>query len=214
MINLFGINNLEFFVNPDQEGHEKYVRDGFKRVLAGELVDHIGAMCIFSHLNDHQLLDIADGFTLRVFELGERIIEANKPIHFFDFIKRHNTTANSDYNINITNLPGYKATLYERNIKCFKGIDGSRNPMIHKDIFGEKTVKDTGKDNDKRASLLNNLKKGQVNGKGYVIDSIRSAIYPFYSTDNYSDAIITACYLGNETDTTNCWKKIETLNVE
>ncbi|CAF4181518.1 unnamed protein product [Adineta steineri] len=88
MINLFGINNLEFFVNPDQEGHEKYVRDGFKRVLAGELVDHIGAMCIFSHLNDHQLLDIADGFTLRVFELGERIIEANKPIHFFDFIKR------------------------------------------------------------------------------------------------------------------------------
>ncbi|CAF4128685.1 unnamed protein product [Adineta steineri] len=71
-------------------------------------------------------------------------------------------------------------------------MDGSRNPMIHKDIFGEKTVKDIGKDNDKRVSLLNDLKKRTSK-----------------CTDNYSDAIITACYLGNETDTMNCWKKIE-----
>ncbi|CAF4250687.1 unnamed protein product, partial [Adineta steineri] len=125
----------------------------------------------------------------------------------------YNTTVNSDYNINITNLPGYKATLYQTihvgdcasklthsgqaaldsciekkklisyayylgNIEYFKRIDGSRNPMIHKDIFREKTVKDIGKDNDKRASLLNDLQKKN-------------------NTDNYSHAIITACYLGS-----------------
>lgn len=41
-----------------------------------------------------------------------------------------------------------------------------------------------------------------INGTGYVIASLEAALWCFYSTTNYRDAILTAANLGNDADTT------------
>jgi signal-transduction protein with cAMP-binding, CBS, and nucleotidyltransferase domain len=43
---------------------------------------HLKSVDIFSNLNDHQLLDIADTCTLKVFHRGDRIVEAGKPVNY------------------------------------------------------------------------------------------------------------------------------------
>lgn len=42
----------------------------------------------------------------------------------------------------------------------------------------------------------------QINGSGYVVDSLEAALWCFYTTDNFRDAILRAANLGDDSDTT------------
>ena len=42
----------------------------------------------------------------------------------------------------------------------------------------------------------------QIRGSGYVVDSLTAALWCFWSTDTYADAILTAANLGDDADTT------------
>jgi len=55
---------------------------------SGEIAVHLKSVDIFSNLNCHQLLDIADTFTLKVFQCGDNIVEAGKPVNYiFYFVE-------------------------------------------------------------------------------------------------------------------------------
>jgi ADP-ribosyl-[dinitrogen reductase] hydrolase len=43
---------------------------------------------------------------------------------------------------------------------------------------------------------------GQIRGSGYVVDSLEAALWSFWRTDNFRDAILTAVNLGDDADTT------------
>lgn len=42
----------------------------------------------------------------------------------------------------------------------------------------------------------------QIKGTGYVVDSLEAALWCFYITDNFKDAVLTAANLGDDADTT------------
>lgn len=42
----------------------------------------------------------------------------------------------------------------------------------------------------------------QIKGSGYVVDSLEAALWCFYTTDNFKDAVLTAANLGDDADTT------------
>ena len=42
----------------------------------------------------------------------------------------------------------------------------------------------------------------QIRGSGYVVDSLEAALWSFWRTDNFRDAILTAVNLGDDADTT------------
>ncbi|WNO10876.1 ADP-ribosylglycohydrolase family protein [Teredinibacter sp. KSP-S5-2] len=42
----------------------------------------------------------------------------------------------------------------------------------------------------------------QIRGSGYVIESLEAALWCFYNTDNYQEAVLTAANLGEDADTT------------
>lgn len=42
----------------------------------------------------------------------------------------------------------------------------------------------------------------QIKGTGYVVDSLEAALWCFYTTDNFKDAVLTAANLGDDADTT------------
>lgn len=44
--------------------------------------------------------------------------------------------------------------------------------------------------------------RNDIDGSGYVVDSLEAALWCFYKTDNYKDAILMAANLGNDADTT------------
>jgi ADP-ribosyl-[dinitrogen reductase] hydrolase len=44
--------------------------------------------------------------------------------------------------------------------------------------------------------------ESQISGSGYVVDCLEAALWSFYRTDNYKDAILTAANLGDDADTT------------
>ncbi|MAD47689.1 MAG: ADP-ribosylglycohydrolase [Oceanospirillaceae bacterium] len=58
----------------------------------------------------------------------------------------------------------------------------------------------------KVASLMTTAWSGksrdEIRGSGYVIDSLEAALWCFYHTDNYADAVLSAVNLGEDTDTT------------
>jgi ADP-ribosyl-[dinitrogen reductase] hydrolase len=55
----------------------------------------------------------------------------------------------------------------------------------------------------KLASIMDgDFRTEEVQGTGYVVDSLRSALWAFDSTDNYEDCILAAVNLGNDADTT------------
>jgi ADP-ribosyl-[dinitrogen reductase] hydrolase len=67
--------------------------------------------------------------------------------------------------------------------------------------------------NDRNSSYpesLHNLATGayrdksleQIRGSGYVIESLEAALWSFYTTDNFKDAILQAANLGDDADTT------------
>jgi len=45
-------------------------------------------------------------------------------------------------------------------------------------------------------------RSGEVQGTGYVVDSLAAALWCFYSTDTYKDAVLKAANLGDDADTT------------
>ena len=47
-----------------------------------------------------------------------------------------------------------------------------------------------------------NKDAGQIRGSGYVVDSLEAALWSFWRTDNFRDAILTAVNLGDDADTT------------
>ncbi|MFN8468017.1 MAG: ADP-ribosylglycohydrolase family protein [Caldilineaceae bacterium] len=47
-----------------------------------------------------------------------------------------------------------------------------------------------------------NKDAGQIHGSGYVVDSLEAALWSFWRTDNFRDAILTAVNLGDDADTT------------
>jgi len=44
--------------------------------------------------------------------------------------------------------------------------------------------------------------RDQIRGSGYVVDSLEAALWCFYTTDNFGDAVLAAANLGDDADTT------------
>jgi ADP-ribosyl-[dinitrogen reductase] hydrolase len=44
--------------------------------------------------------------------------------------------------------------------------------------------------------------RDEVRGSGYVVDALEAALWCFYQTDNYRDAVLLAANLGDDADTT------------
>jgi ADP-ribosyl-[dinitrogen reductase] hydrolase len=47
-----------------------------------------------------------------------------------------------------------------------------------------------------------NRSEGEIRGSGYVVASLEAALWSFYTTDSFSDAILRAANLGDDADTT------------
>lgn len=71
-------------------------------------------------------------------------------------------------------------------------------------------VSDGYVDDDSSSSRLEGIAKGEyflherdmVKGSGYVVDSLEAALWCFFSTQNFRDAVLTAANLGDDADTT------------
>ena len=103
-------------------------------------------------------------------------------------------------------------------IACFYYLEFARLLFEEKDKFDAyKTLQDelgeclTSKSIDnKEIAYLNRLLKGdifklsesQIKSTGYVIDTLEASMWCFLTTDNYSDAVLKAVNLGDDTDTT------------
>lgn len=48
---------------------------------------------------------------------------------------------------------------------------------------------------------LNDLSRDEIRSSGYVVDTLEAALWCLLRTDNYTDAILTAINLGDDTDT-------------
>ncbi|MFZ1291230.1 MAG: ADP-ribosylglycohydrolase family protein [Melioribacteraceae bacterium] len=64
------------------------------------------------------------------------------------------------------------------------------------EILGSKKIVDIARGNykDKVSS--------EIRGTGYVVDSLEAALWCFYKTDNFKEAILMAANLGDDADTT------------
>ncbi len=51
---------------------------------------------------------------------------------------------------------------------------------------------------------ISTLSREEIRGSGYVLHSLEASFWTFLNTDNYSDAVLTAVNLGEDTDTTAC----------
>lgn len=66
----------------------------------------------------------------------------------------------------------------------------------HHDFAGHHTIVDIAK-----GGYLNKTSE-QIKGSGYVVESLESALWCFYTTDNFKDAILASANLGDDADTT------------
>ncbi len=65
-----------------------------------------------------------------------------------------------------------------------------------KDFSGSEKIVDIARGNYKDKGL------SEIRGTGYVVDSLEAALWCFYKTDNFKEAILTAANLGDDADTT------------
>ncbi|CAF3973038.1 unnamed protein product, partial [Rotaria magnacalcarata] len=73
-------SNEKYYITPSTYFKIRY--NDIERVTAGEIAVHLKCVDIFRNLNDHQLLDIADTCTLKVFPRGYNIVEGGKPVNY------------------------------------------------------------------------------------------------------------------------------------
>ncbi len=55
---------------------------------------------------------------------------------------------------------------------------------------------------DIAAGSYRNVDSDSINGSGYVVDSLEAALWCFFNTDSFRDAVLTVADLGNDADTT------------
>lgn len=55
---------------------------------------------------------------------------------------------------------------------------------------------------DIAAGKYGKLERQQIKGSGYVVDSLEAALWCFYTTETFSDAVLAAANLGDDADTT------------
>jgi ADP-ribosyl-[dinitrogen reductase] hydrolase len=81
-----------------------------------------------------------------------------------------------------------------------RALQGTEKEQLLTDISGETTLAPA------IAAIAAGSHKSKaeaaISGSRYVVESLEAALWCFYSTDNFADAVLTAVNLGDDADTT------------